>query len=91
MAVPEPSEEAFRKFQKAKQYASEPGRFEIGHIRATMISEHGVRLVEFVQGKWSCNCEFFPDHGTCSHVMALGLVLREQSGLQLESAGECEE
>jgi hypothetical protein len=89
MSAPGPSEATLKKLQKATQYADEPHRFQVCNICATMISEHGVRRVEFVNGNWSCNCEFFPENGTCSHVMALDLILRKKNGMRLESPGEC--
>ncbi|MER7365076.1 SWIM zinc finger family protein [Nonomuraea wenchangensis] len=71
------------KRSKAARYASEQDRFRLHSIRATMQSEHDERHIGFEDGSWSCTCTFFADHKTCSHVMALALILKEQAGLQL--------
>lgn len=59
-----------RKIEKAKRYISEPERFSITDLGVSLRSEHGVRQLLSVEGKWECDCEFFEMHGICSHVIA---------------------
>ncbi len=70
------------KRRKAERYATERDRFRVESLSATMRSEHGDRIVAFDKGRWSCTCEFFAQHDTCSHVMALDIILSEFAGLR---------
>jgi hypothetical protein len=63
------------KQKKAKEYASEPERFIAVALSFMMKSKHGVRFIAYLDGVWHCTCDFFEQHGTCSHVMALGKIL----------------
>lgn len=71
------------KWQKAERYAREQDRFCLDSLQVTMRSEHDERHISFEAGSWSCTCDFFALHATCSHVMALNLILRKQAGLQV--------
>jgi hypothetical protein len=88
MVTPGASEALLNKQKKAVSYAAEPSRVELSCLRATMVSEHGVRRLEFAAGAWKCSCEFFSDHGTCSHVMALEMILHDQAGLSFAPSSE---
>lgn len=79
----EATEVAMRKQEKAQRYATEPNRFLIGSIRATMSSQHGLRELEFKDGVWSCSCEYYETHSTCSHIMAIELIL-SRAGLRVD-------
>ncbi|HEV2371609.1 MAG TPA: SWIM zinc finger family protein [Streptosporangiaceae bacterium] len=48
-----------------------------------MQSEHGDRRIALDGGVWSCSCDFFAQHGTCSHVMSLEMILRSHAGIRL--------
>lgn len=63
------------KIYKAKQYAEQPERIHFESLRVRMEGNHSEHAVEFDKGKWSCDCEYFKNHATCSHVMALERVL----------------
>jgi SWIM zinc finger len=84
MIPPRSDEASLRKRRKALRYAEEPSRYELSAVRATMNSEHGVRMVEFNQGSWSCSCEFFDGHQFCSHVLALEAILSQQARVRLQ-------
>jgi hypothetical protein len=64
-----------KKRERAKKYASEPERFTIRAIALEMRSEHGVRLITYDDEGWHCTCNFFQEHGTCSHTMAAERLL----------------
>jgi hypothetical protein len=63
------------KRRKAKRYAAEPDRLTICSFAAELRSDHDIRAVSYDRGKWSCSCEFFGAHGTCSHVLAVDELL----------------
>jgi len=88
MPTSEQSEATLKKQKKAAKYATEPDRFELSCIRVRMTSEHGVRDIELVHGSWKCTCDFFPEHGTCSHIMALESILREHANLRIVPSGQ---
>lgn len=86
--LPSESDEAtLQKQHKAAKYATQPSRFEITCIQATMKSEHGVRSIGFDGKVWSCTCEFFASHSTCSHIMAIRIILSDSAGLKIGSFG----
>lgn len=76
------------KRRKAERYATEADRFRLESLSAAMESEHGDRLITFSHGKWSCSCEFFLSHETCSHVMALDILLSRRAGIRLSEDGQ---
>lgn len=63
------------KIQKAKSYADQPERIHFKDLRVAFDGNHGEHTVEFHEGVWRCDCEYFQNHHTCSHVMALDRVL----------------
>lgn len=63
------------KIQKAKSYADQPERIHFEDLRVAFDGNHGPHNVEFHEGDWRCDCEYFRNHHTCSHVMAIDRVL----------------
>lgn len=63
------------KIQKAKQYASEPERIHFESLRAAIDGNNGNHAVEFADGHWRCDCDYFAHHHLCSHTMAMERVL----------------
>lgn len=63
------------KIYKAKQYAEQPERIHFESLRVRMEGNHSDHSVGFDGGHWDCDCEYFRNHATCSHVMALERVL----------------
>ncbi|PIY19311.1 hypothetical protein CO110_09425 [Candidatus Desantisbacteria bacterium CG_4_9_14_3_um_filter_40_11] len=72
-----------KKWNKAKEYATQPERFELLEIKLRMKSTHDIRQVSYANGKWSCTCEFYEKRNTCSHIMAaqeiLGALIQRKS------------
>ena len=64
-----------RKIEKARRYAEQKERVAITSLQTTFRGNHSDHAVTFKEGQWSCSCTFFPDHGTCSHTMALQRIL----------------
>jgi len=63
------------KIQKAKTYASEPERIHFESLRVGFDGNNGKHAVEFADGHWRCDCDYFRGHHTCSHTMAMERVL----------------
>jgi len=59
-----------KKLEKAKKYVLEPERFTITGSKVALKSKHDTRNLVFEDGKWVCSCDFFEQHGICSHVIA---------------------
>ena len=60
-----------RKIEKAKRYSGELERFELLDDRIIIHSEHGTRTVKKVDDKYVCDCEFYQENHTCSHIIAI--------------------
>ncbi len=69
-----------KKIEKAKGYVSEPERFTIQGYLAELRSEHGVRKLVHIGGKWQCNCDFFKQYGICSHAIAMQEITGSNRG-----------
>ena len=65
------------KREKAKQYAQEPERFTFMELSIEMESTHDTRHIWFLDGHWTCTCDFFQKANTCSHIMALQTMLAD--------------
>ena len=64
-----------RKIAKAKDYAEQPDRIQITNMAAGFRGKNGNYAVSYEVGNWDCSCHYFAGHGTCSHTMALQIVL----------------
>ncbi len=58
------------KIAKAKQYAQEPDRIQLSQFEASFRGENDMHTIRFHEGAWNCDCNFFKDHGACSHTLA---------------------
>jgi hypothetical protein len=63
------------KIQKAKRYAEQRDRIHIETLRVTFDGENNPHTVNFEDGEWECDCDFFQTRGRCSHTMALEMIL----------------
>lgn len=86
MLPSESAEAILQKKHKAIIYATEPERFEITCIQVTMNSKHGVRKIGFDGNAWSCTCEFFANYATCSHTIAIRMILSDAARLKIGAA-----
>lgn len=64
-----------RKYEKAKSYASERDRMHVDNMVVHFSGVNNPHKVEFRNGTWQCDCEFFVGRDRCSHTMALEIVL----------------
>jgi len=65
---------------KSKEYAQEPERISFVKFEVAFTGKHQIYHVDYENGKWHCECDFFAQRGLCSHTMALERVL----GVMLE-------
>ncbi len=65
------------KIQKAKRYAEERDRIHFHSFSVTLEGENNPHTVNFEEGKWDCDCDFFRTRGRCSHTMALEIILEK--------------
>ena len=74
------------KIEKAKRYAQEPERIAIQEFRATFRggNDHTIKLES---DHWSCDCRFFINWQTCSHVMAIQRILAPMLSDEARLAG----
>ena len=63
------------KIEKAKRYAQERERFEFHSFKVTVKGENNSHDVEYVNGDWKCDCEYFSTRGRCVHTMSLETIL----------------
>jgi hypothetical protein len=63
------------KIEKAKRYAEQRNRFHFSSFTVMVDGENNPHRVEYENGKWSCDCDFFKTRGRCSHTMALEFIL----------------
>lgn len=69
--------ELAEKKAKAKKYATEPERFNFTSFEIKMNSTHDERTITYSDGQWGCTCDFYHHNGTCSHIMALQILLND--------------
>ena len=63
------------KIEKAKRYAEERHRFRFQQFSVTFHGDNNDHPVQFQDGNWRCDCEFFVMHSWCCHTMALEKLL----------------
>jgi hypothetical protein len=63
------------KIQKAKRYAEERTRIHFETLTVNFNGDNNPHTVHFDKGEWRCDCDFFQTRGTCSHTMALEMIL----------------
>jgi hypothetical protein len=63
------------KIEKAKRYAEERDRIQFESFQAIIAGTNNTHRVEFNNGVWKCDCNFFITRGVCSHTMALERIL----------------
>ncbi len=63
------------KIQKAKRYAEERDRIRFSSFSVTFDGTNNPHTVQYEDGRWTCDCDFFQTRGRCSHTMALEMIL----------------
>ena len=65
------------KREKAKRYAEERERFRFNKFDLTFHGDNNNHHVNFDNGTFQCDCEFFITHQRCGHTMALEILLKD--------------
>lgn len=65
------------KIDKAKRYAQQRDRIRFESFSVTFEGENNPHTVQFQNGEWQCDCDFFQTRGRCSHTMALEIILKD--------------
>jgi hypothetical protein len=63
------------KIDKARRYAQERERVKFENFKAVLDGKHNSHVIEYSNGAWNCDCDFFVTRGVCSHSMALERIL----------------
>lgn len=63
------------KIEKAKRYAAQRDRINFEAFKVTFVGENNPHTVDYHDGEWHCDCDFFQTRGRCSHTMALEMIL----------------
>lgn len=74
------------KIEKAKRYAEDRNRIVFENIKAKFDGENNTHSVEYIEGTWRCDCDFFLTRNVCSHTMALERILEGMLPLTVETA-----
>ena len=64
-----------RKLTKAKMYAEERSRIKFNSFSVSFDGKNNPHTVTYKDGKWHCDCDYFIGRETCSHTMALEIIL----------------
>jgi hypothetical protein len=63
------------KIEKAKRYDQERGPFEFHSFKVTVKGDNNAHVVDYADGIWKCDCEYFQTRGRCVHTMSLETIL----------------
>jgi hypothetical protein len=66
------------KIEKAKIYSEERDRITFKSLKVEIDGDNNApHQVEYDNGIWHCDCDFFATRGVCSHSMAIERILRD--------------
>lgn len=63
------------KIEKGKAYAHERERIKFDSFDVRIDGNNNSHSVQYVEGKWTCDCDFFQSRNVCGHTMAMERVL----------------
>ncbi len=64
-----------RKREKAKRYAEQRERIHVNSLLVTFEGDNNPHTVKYNENAWHCDCDFFLTRQTCSHTMALEMIM----------------
>jgi hypothetical protein len=70
------------KIEKAKRYAEQRDRIHFKQFTVTLDGDNNPHTVQYDNGTWRCDCNFFQTRGRCSHTMAMERVLEPMIAVQ---------
>ncbi|PID86055.1 MAG: hypothetical protein CSA11_03415 [Chloroflexi bacterium] len=70
------------KIEKAKIYSEERERITFLSLKVEIAGDNNApHIIEYNNGVWQCDCDFFASRGLCSHSMAIERILRDMVDL----------
>ncbi len=64
-----------RKREKAKRYAEQRERIHVKSLLVKFDGDNNPHTVKYIDNAWLCDCDFFQTRQTCSHTMALEMIM----------------
>ncbi|MCU0498240.1 MAG: SWIM zinc finger domain-containing protein [Anaerolineae bacterium] len=71
-----PGQNVVSDVEKAKQYALEPDRIQFLSFNARFRGDHSEYTINYDNGHWDCDNDYFKSRGICSHTMAMERILK---------------
>ena len=71
-----------RKREKAKRYAEQRERIHVKSLLVTFDGDNNPHSVTYNNNAWQCDCDFFKTRQTCSHTMALEMIMEGCSWIE---------
>ncbi len=65
------------KIEKGKLYAEERERFTFNSFQVQIQGDNNVHILNYDQGTWDCDCDFFSTRAVCGHTIAMERVLQD--------------
>ena len=59
------------KLALARKYRNEKERYAFEDGKIILNSTHGTRTITRSEGIWHCDCDYYKETGTCSHILSL--------------------
>lgn len=64
-----------RKVEKAKDYALQKERVNLTDCTVLFQGDNGDHTITYRAGDWDCDCDYLIGRDTCTHIMALQMML----------------
>ena len=64
-----------RKVEKAKSYALQRERVSFSNCTVRFQGNNGDYTITYEAGRWHCDCDYYIGRDTCTHIMALEMML----------------
>ena len=66
-----------RKVEKAKDYALQKERVNLTGCTVLFEGDNGNHIITYEAGSWRCDCDYHIGRDTCTHVMAMQMMLED--------------
>ena len=64
-----------RKIEKAKDYALQKERVNFQNCTVRFRGDNGDHTITYEAGRWGCDCDYLIGRETCTHIMAMQMML----------------
>ena len=69
-----------RKVEKAKDYALQKERVNLTGCTVLFQGDNGDHTLTYKAGSWDCDCDYLIGRDTCTHIMAMQMMLEDMVG-----------